>query len=471
MSKLLRCSLIAAVTLCGCGPLSQRNGSPPQTNTVTTTALTATAPDQMTTEGPTSLTPDRPFDRNLPDREPTKLWTNTIPCRRGDGPNSGECSMAVIGDRVFLLATVSEAGAAEGKQLIAYQAATGERLWSRPVANQISNDPRANAVMWISTVGNLLSARTTFGTEVIDPQTGATLWKNADLSPTSFDVSPETVLAEGRNTTSLLSRASGEVNWVAKGQPIAQCAGLLVLVEGGPEWSTSVMRVVDSATGVEKWSLTGAEVTQAEGRQVNLWAGYHQCTDDTVWTKSDDPNVDNTLRAFDLQTGTMRWSLAFDKRGTFEATADRVMVVTDTNTIGLSALDGHEIWRRQGRVGFAVAGHDQLDGFYENVEDHQLFHIDISTGTIVDVRLVNTSTSRQFNGFVRSNGVTLSDGDRALVWASDRPSDLGLSAVEITDRATITNIWTTNLGDSYDSFEVGGGRIFVRSGDQLEAYG
>jgi outer membrane protein assembly factor BamB len=400
------------------------------------------------------------FDHRPPDRQPQQLWALKGRCRPPKYPSS-RCDIAVIGNRVF----VFEADITLENVpyvLTSFAAESGRELWSRPIVepSPVHKDPR---VLELSTLGGLLTVRNATGFEAIDPVTGATLWETSGSFPSPFQGMPDTFVTGGDNTTNVISRANGSSRWIAKGTPAATCGEYLALVEGGAGWSTSTLRVVDAATGVEKWNRTGAEVSAAEGKEVNLYTGYHQCTKDTLWLKSDDPDIDNSLRAFDLKTGDLRWTVAFAERGRFQAFDDRVLVVTDATSVALSALDGHEIWRRQGHIGRPVEG---IEGLYADVESQRLFHVNMASGMISDISIANATTP--FFGFAAS-GAAFTDRQTALVWASDTSGNVQVSGVEIDSPTEIRQIWAADLGRG--DFAVGGGRVVVASTEGLIAYG
>ncbi len=54
----------------------------------------------------------------------------------------------------------------------------------------------------------------------------------------------------------------------------------------------------------------------------------------------------NTLAAYDAATGSLRWTVPIKAAG-LAYDAGRVFVTVDTYVVALSALDGHELWRRQ----------------------------------------------------------------------------------------------------------------------------
>lgn len=287
-------------------------------------------------------------------------------------------SPVIAGGRVFL---GSDAG-----RLAAYDAATGERLWSHQTGDMLRGTP-AVAGDLVVTGGGLDG-----GLVALDAASGEQRWSVPTPDRLTVYTAPSVVdgvvyAATGpsqdrEDTVFALDAATGEQLWatdagtsVFAGPAVGEGLAIVGNADDGE------LIALDAATGAVRWTLT---------RESDYFIGGTSIVDGTVFVPTTDGDGGGSLLAVDAATGTLRWEAAThgDGQGSTPAVYGD-LVIAGSHGLGLVvAYDretGEQVWQHavSGAVSASVMVTD--DGFVVGGSqlDHRIWALDAATGAPV----------------------------------------------------------------------------------------
>ncbi|RIQ31190.1 PEGA domain-containing protein [Jiangella rhizosphaerae] len=287
-------------------------------------------------------------------------------------------SPVIAGGRVFL---GSDAG-----RLAAYDASSGERLWSFQTGDALRGTP-AVAGDLVVTGGGLDG-----GLVALDAATGAQRWSVPTPGRLTVYTAPSVVdgvvyaatgpTQDREDTVFALDAATGKQLWatdvgtsVFAGPAVAEGLAIVGNADDGE------LIALDAATGAVRWTLT---------RENDYFIGGASIVDGTVFVPTTDGDGGGSLLAVDAATGTLRWEAAThgDGQGSTPAVYGD-LVIAGSHGLGLVvAYDretGDRVWQYavSGAVSASVMVTD--DGFVVGGSqlDNRLWALDAATGTPV----------------------------------------------------------------------------------------
>ncbi|SEF15403.1 carboxypeptidase regulatory-like domain-containing protein [Jiangella alba] len=286
-------------------------------------------------------------------------------------------SPVIAGGRVFL---GSDAG-----RLSAYDAGTGERLWSHQTGDALRGTP-AVAGDLVVTGGGLDG-----GLVGLDAATGQQRWAVPTPGRLTVYTAPSVVdgvvyAATGpsqdrEDTVFALDAATGEQLWatdvgtsVFAGPAVGEGLAIVGNADDGE------LIALDAATGAVRWTLA---------RERDYFIGGASIVDGTVFVPTTDGDGGGSLLAVDAATGTLRWEAAThgDGQGSTPAVYGD-LVIAGSHGLGLVvAYDretGDQVWQYavSGAVSASVMVTD--DGFVVGGSqlDFRIWALDASTGEL-----------------------------------------------------------------------------------------
>ncbi len=286
-------------------------------------------------------------------------------------------SPVIAGGRVFL---GSDAG-----RLAAYDAGTGERLWSFQTGDALRGTP-AVAGDLVVTGGGLDG-----GLVALDAATGAQRWSVPTPGRATVYTAPSVVdgvvyaatgpTQDREDTVFALDAETGEQLWatdagtsVFAGPAVGEGLAIVGNADDGE------LIALDAATGAARWTLT---------READYFIGGASVVDGTVFIPTTDGDGGGSLLAVDAATGTLRWEAAThgDGQGSTPAVYGD-LVIAGSHGLGLVvAYDretGEPVWQYavSGAVSASVMVTD--DGFVVGGSqlDNRIWALDASTGAL-----------------------------------------------------------------------------------------
>ncbi|SDU35567.1 carboxypeptidase regulatory-like domain-containing protein [Jiangella alkaliphila] len=286
-------------------------------------------------------------------------------------------SPVIAGGRVFL---GSDAG-----RLAAYDAGTGERLWSFQTGDALRGTP-AVAGDLVVTGGGLDG-----GLVALDAATGAQRWSVPTPGRATVYTAPSVVdgvvyaatgpTQDREDTVFALDAATGEQLWatdvgtsVFAGPAVGEGLAIVGNADDGE------LIALDATTGATRWTLT---------REDDYFIGGASIVDGTVFIPTTDGGGGGSLLAVDAATGTLRWEAAThgDGQGSTPAVYGD-LVIAGSHGLGLVvAYDretGEPVWQYavSGAVSASVMVTD--DGFVVGGSqlDNRIWALDASTGAL-----------------------------------------------------------------------------------------
>lgn len=237
----------------------------------------------------------------------------------------------IVADGIIYAATLP--AYRQSAELWAFTAAEGRVLWKLPVEGV--------AVRTATTGGVLLHRNPGRKGIGIDMAKGTTRWTADDAGLSVYgeafayqdtfvvganrtnDISPDGVVA--------LDAATGKVRWQTP--PELAVAELHLSGDTVYYLTKTDIGALDAATGARKWST--AAPTAASG-DIHNWATGHGA----VYVASGTVNTQGVLTAFDVATGTQRWSVDTGVQDVPHGpTVDATSVYVETGGTGVTALD------------------------------------------------------------------------------------------------------------------------------------
>jgi len=311
--------------------------------------------------------------------------------QRYDGPargwdNANSIAVSPDGQQVFV--TGGSRGSETGRDYatIAYDAASGARLWvSRyddpshrlDSARSVVVTPDGSRVIvsgW-SEKGPEGGARNLYATIAYDAATGQELWVNrTDLSGGRNYLWASVVLPDGgaaivtgwgaangsraRAQTVAYDSVTGSILWSVRAKGIAAGYAVAVNATGGAVFVSGPASdgfgtiAYDPTSGAELWraTLDGVEYGEAYGVTTSPDGSWVYVTGNAVWRKGTScPKDDYTTAAYDAQTGEQRWvaryngpGRGFDWSQAVATSSDGSVVYITGESAGLSSVFGCE---------------------------------------------------------------------------------------------------------------------------------
>ncbi|MBB5787017.1 carboxypeptidase regulatory-like domain-containing protein [Jiangella mangrovi] len=287
-------------------------------------------------------------------------------------------SPVIAGGRVFL---GSDAG-----RLAAYDAGSGERLWSFQAGDVLRGTPAVAGDLVVS--GGGLDG----GLVALDAATGAQRWSVPTPDRLTVYTAPSVVggvvyaatgpTQDREDTVFALDAATGEQLWatdvgtsVFAGPSVGEGLAIVGNADDGE------LIALDAASGEVRWTLT---------REDDYFIGGASIVDGTVFVPTTDGDGGGSLLAVDAATGTLRWEAGThgDGQGSTPAVYGD-LVIAGSHGLGLVvAYDretGEQVWQYavSGAVSASVAVTD--DGFVVGGSqlDYRLWALDAATGELV----------------------------------------------------------------------------------------
>lgn len=287
----------------------------------------------------------------------------------GSIPTSGLGSEPAVVDGVVYVGSYGR------KSLFAYDAETGDELWSFETKHRVSSSPAVmDGKVYFGDRGGLLYA--------LNADTGEVVWEFGvgaeEATPTVYDdkvfVSPDTTYAIDAETGEEIW-SSDYTGW-AKGGPAVS--------EGEVYVGRGELRGLDAETGEQNWSLeldessiTGETVSDGVvyvGSMSGIFYAVDVDSQEVIWESEgfltsppneatvDDERVyffidrgrgERGLSARDKQTGEEVW---FHRAiGTRPTVADDVVYLVNTNFLALDAESGERLWGESTLGGYPPA--------------------------------------------------------------------------------------------------------------------
>ncbi|TDC56645.1 hypothetical protein E1212_01340 [Jiangella ureilytica] len=287
-------------------------------------------------------------------------------------------SPVIAGGRVFL---GSDAG-----RLAAYDAASGERLWSFQTGDALRGTPAVAGDLVVA--GGGLDG----GLVALDAATGQQRWAVPTPDRLTVYTAPSVVdgvvyaatgpTQDREDTVFALDAATGQQLWSADvGTSVfaGPAVGEGLAIVGNADDGELV--ALDAATGAVRWTLT---------REDDYFIGGASIVDGTVFVPTTDGDGGGSLLAVDAATGALRWEA--DTHGDGQGSTPTVygdLVIAGSHGLGLVvAYDrgtGEQVWQYavSGAVSASVMVTD--DGFVVGGSqlDHRLWALDAATGALV----------------------------------------------------------------------------------------
>jgi outer membrane protein assembly factor BamB len=226
---------------------------------------------------------------------------------------------------------------AVGREVAAFDAATGTQRWSTPIGGSSFATPAVGD-------GLVVAGATLSGIVALDAATGAIVWKHQvkSYNSSSITINGDRVFVTFDNGLLALRLQTGKVLW-SKTYPACFCMrstptfanGLLIVGAGG-----SAIAAYDATSGALRWSRT---LSSGSGNSAEAW--LPAVSGNVVYAGSM-----SGVAALDLRTGKLMWSNTTDVTSVFAplaVTSSAVLVPSDEGGT-LVALDrerGTVLWR------------------------------------------------------------------------------------------------------------------------------
>ncbi len=309
--------------------------------------------------------------------QPVPTVPESAPPRRWSVPVPVGAETALDGSGVVVLAA-PQGGSTRVERL---DLATGMPRWSATVpgtAPQLSLRGHVRPVV-------VVEAGTV---SVLDATDGRVLWQAPEDQGDSVDALPDLLLVRSLTGTTAVDRATGTRRWQVPRRIVPRDGALVIDGAADADTQLGIDGVADPATGAARW-------TQANP----LFTDVTVVNDMFVRTADVEPGPD-TVGAFDLATGTPRWSADVDgigRAGVAPLDTGTLLISggggPGLGTAAVSVADGRVLWR----AGRSPTGVLRLDGA------PWAYVLDSGVGTVVDGR-TGAARDHRTGGFAELAG-------------------------------------------------------------------
>lgn len=350
----------------------------------------------------------------------------------------GSCSIAADSDRVYVLDTSDD-----DSTLVAYAKSDGKQAWK---ANGIESGTQVQVLG--DTV--IVTGQDSDGTRTLafSAPTGKKRW-DKDLSATVYASGTTMLLhddeAADAGDVVVTDIESGDKKWAKPGIPVGLCNSHVVALDGDQD-DTQVV-VYDLGSGQKNVSIPTDELNFADV----------SCSDDGVFVLEDEE-----VSAYSFGDAKKRWTEKVSDATGLTAGIGLVFVGRSDGVRALSASKGEEKWRADDLSG-ANSGDDGSGAVGAMPISSSLVVVSGSNReTVVEASSGDEAGSKS----VRGDAVAITAKGEYGVHG-DSLSFYGFKTLDEKWSADLSDVDTD---DGVSGMAVGGGYVFVVTGDEIQAY-